>query len=63
MGGGQRTDRRARGRDGRRALETKKKTTTNEANQRAGGRKREDGNQHRGPRGEAGVTWARMERW
>ena len=62
-GGGQRTDRRARGRDGRQAVEKEKTTTTNKANQRARGRKREDGDQNRGERGEAGVTWARMGRW
>ena len=44
-------------------MEKKKKTTTTKANQRARGRKREDGDQNRGERGEAGVTWARMGRW
>ena len=39
-----------------------KKTTTNKAYQRARGRKREDGDQNRGEREEAGVTWARRGR-
>ena len=63
MGGGQRTDRRAKGRSGRRAVETQKKKTTNNANQRARGRKREDRDQDRGEQGEAGATWARKGRW
>ena len=41
----------------------KKKATTNKAYQRARGRKREDGDQNRGERGEAGVTWARRGHW
>ena len=46
------------------ATSGKKKTaTTNRAYQRARGRKREHGDQHRGERGEAGVTWARRGRW
>ena len=63
MGGGQRTSRRATGRDGRRAVETQKKKTTNKANQRARVRKREDRDQNRGERGEAGATFARKGRW
>ena len=60
MVGGQRTDRRTRGRDGRRAVETEKK---NKPNQRARGRQREDRDQNRDVRGEAGATWARKGRW
>ena len=41
----------------------RKKKTTNKANQRARGRKREDKDQNRGERGEAGATWARKGRW
>ena len=62
-GGGQRTDRHARGRDGRRAVETEKKKTKNKANQRARGRKREDRDPNRDDRGEAGATRARKGRW
>ena len=40
-----------------------KKKTTNKANQRARGRKREDRDQNGGERGEAGATWARRGRW
>ena len=40
-----------------------KTKTTNKANQRARGRKREDRDQNRGERGEAGMTWARKGRW
>ena len=50
--------------DWRRAVKKKKKkATTNKAYQRARGRKRDDGDQNRGERGEAGVTWARRGRW
>ena len=62
-GGGQRTDGRARGRDGRRTVKTQEKKTKNKANQHARGRKREDRDQDRDERREAGASWACKGRW
>ena len=63
-GGGGQTDVPGKETGGERLRHKKKqKKTTNKANQRARGRKREDRDQNRGKRGEAGATWARRRRW
>ena len=67
MGGGQRTDRRARGRDGRQAVEAQQKQKkTNKNNEQSKPTRQGKKARRQGPKprrtGEAGATWARKGR-